>query len=112
LYWDTRILCAPLFTTSEFFSIDCPTSGTLSTGETATTNGIPLGDANITTRQFDTLWYAIPASGNFSNVGGFRVLSYNEKVIVPGSSWVLLATRTHDNNTVKWVAGHCYFRPN
>jgi hypothetical protein len=53
----------------------------------------------------NTLWYAVPLSGNVSTVGGFYVLSFNEKHTVPGSSWVLLATRTHDNNTVKWVAG-------
>jgi hypothetical protein len=47
LHWDTQILCAPLFNATVYHSINCPLSGTLATGETATSNGIPLGDGFI-----------------------------------------------------------------
>jgi hypothetical protein len=36
LHWDTQILCAPLFNATVYHSINCPLSGTLATGATAT----------------------------------------------------------------------------
>ena len=66
LHWDAQILCAPLFNATVYHSRNCPLSGTLATGETATSNGIPLGDGFIANRRFDSLWCAIPSTDNFN----------------------------------------------
>ena len=104
-----QILCGPLFNATVYHSINCPLSGTLATGETATSNGIPLGDGFISNRRFDSLWYAIPSTGNFSEPYNFYVLPYDEQTLKPGSNWVLLAVRSNDTNTIKWMPGNVVF---
>ena len=109
LHWETQILCAPLFNATVYHSINCKLSGTLATGEAATSNGIPLGGGFIANRRFDLLWYAIPSTGNFSEAYSFHVLPCDEQSLRPASSWVLLAVRSHDTNTIKWMPGNVVF---
>ena len=100
------ITCAPLFNSTIYHTIVCPQSGTIATGETITSNGIPLGNAFLENRRHDTLWYAIPESGNFSDLNNFYVLPYDEQNIKPGSNWVLLAMRCNETNGLKWIPGN------
>ena len=55
------------------------------------------------------MWYAIPSTGNFSEPYNFYVLPYDEQSLKPASNWVLLAVRSHDTNTIKWMPGNVVF---
>jgi fibronectin-binding autotransporter adhesin len=91
------------FSTSGFFDITMPTSGTVTgvggaTSVTATASGIPL--ANWT-----ALYYIMPiGSASTSLPANFRVATYTSALSVP-SNWVLIALHNGDNNTVRFGIG-------
>ena len=57
--WATRMLATPLCgkATNSFYEITCPVTGTIGTGQTATTDGIPLG-TNL--GNHSALYYVLP----------------------------------------------------
>jgi hypothetical protein len=88
------------FSTSGYFDIDCPTSGTITgvggaSNQTATASGIPLPS-------WSALYYIPPiGSGSGSVAANFRVMNYTSDFVVP-DTWILIAIRNDDggNNAV------------
>jgi hypothetical protein len=91
------------FSTTGFFDITCPTSGTITgvggaTSKTATAAGIPLVS-------WDALYYILPiGSNNTSVAANFRVANYTADVDIP-SNWVLICIRNGDNGVVYFNNG-------
>jgi hypothetical protein len=82
------------FSTTGYFDIYCPTSGTITgvggaVNVTATAAGIPLA-------AWHALYYILPiGSTNISLAANFRVASYISALIIP-DEWVLIAIRNSD----------------
>ena len=73
--WDAGVIATPLMgkATSTLYDIICPTSGTIGSGQTADTDGIPLG-AN--SDNLATLYYVLPtASANTQFLNNFRIIT-------------------------------------
>jgi hypothetical protein len=87
------------FSTSGYFDITMPTSGTI-TGVggagnvTATGSGIPLGS-------WQALYYILPVGSNNGSVAGnFRLAQYTSALVVP-ETWLLIAVVNGDDGTVR-----------
>jgi len=102
VYWSARFIVisngrGTHFSTSGYFDINCPTSGTITgvggaTNKTATASGIPLA-------AWDALYYILPiGSGPTTVNANFRVVNYTADVEVP-SDWVLLCVNNGDTGT-------------
>jgi hypothetical protein len=82
------------FSTSGYFNIDIPTSGTITgvggaSNRTATANGIQVAG-------WDALYYILPiGSGHTSLAANFRVAKYTANSVIP-EEWVLIATKNGD----------------
>jgi adhesin HecA-like repeat protein len=91
------------FSTTGYFDINCPTSGTVTgvggaTNKTATAAGIPLA-------AWEALYYILPiGSNNASVAANFRVASYTADLNVP-HDWVLICVRNGDNGAVTFNNG-------
>lgn len=101
--WSTRFIVisngrGSYFSTSGYFDITCPTSGTITgvggaTNKTATSDGIPLSS-------WEALYYILPiGSTNATVAANFRVAKYTSDLVVP-SNWLLLAVRNADHATL------------
>lgn len=100
------------FSTSGYFDITCPVTGTITgvggaTNKTATAAGIPLG-------AWEALYYILPiGSAATSLAANFRVVNYTADVEIP-SDWVLVCVKNNDNgnftfnNGVTLEAGQSY----
>jgi hypothetical protein len=91
------------FSTSGYFDIDCPLSGTI-TGVggagnvTATAAGIPLG-------AWQAIYYILPiGSNNASVAANFRVAGFGSDLDIP-HNWVLICVRNSDNGAVTFNNG-------
>ena len=84
------------FSTSGYFDINCPTSGTITgvggaASQTATASGIPLGT-------WTAIYYILPiGSDQTSLAANFRLVSYTADVDVP-HDWLLICWRNGDDN--------------
>lgn len=109
--WDVRIILIPIEKTelgsAGHFSINCPTSGTVTyynSGNTITTvtcdaNGVPIG-------QWEALYYKVVRGANESSVqANFIVANYQNSLWEPDSDWILICVRNGDDNTIKWIPG-------
>lgn len=91
------------FSTSGFFDINIPTSGTItgvggSANRTATADGIQI---NV----WEALYYILPiGSGSGSVAANFRVATYTSDVEIP-DTWVLIAIANGDTGQKCWVMG-------
>jgi hypothetical protein len=91
------------FSTTGYFDIECPTSGTITgvggaTNVTATAAGIPLG-------AWQAIYYILPiGSTNATVAANFRVASYTGDVNIP-HDWVLICVRNSDNGAVYFNNG-------
>jgi hypothetical protein len=91
------------FSTSGYFDITCPTSGTITgvgghANVTATVAGITMG-------AWDALYYILPTgSAATSLAANFRIASYTSALDVP-HTWILLAIRNGDDNTFNFCNG-------
>lgn len=105
VYWSARFIIishgnSSNFSTSGYFDINVPTSGTITgvggaSNVTATGAGIPLSS-------WQALYYVLPlGSASTSVPGNFRVMSYTGGYDVP-YNWVLLCVRNGDD-------GYFYF---
>lgn len=99
--WGTRFIVlgngrGTNFSTSGYFDINCPTSGTITgvggaASQTATASGIPLG-------AWVALYYIMPVgSDSTSLAANFRLVSYTADVDVP-YNWLLICWRNGDDN--------------
>ena len=99
--WGTRFIIlgngrGTNFSTSGYFDINCPTSGTITgvggaTNQTATASGIPLAS-------WTALYYIMPiGSDQTSLAANFRLVSYTADVDVP-YNWLLICWRNGDDN--------------
>ena len=117
LKWTQRVILLPLenteISTSGFFNIDCPTSGTItfysSSGTTTVScdgNGIPIG-------VWQGLYYEISVGSSYnSQQTRFRLVDYGNSTWQPDENWILIAMRngdgSNDNNDtqcIKWLPG-------
>ncbi len=87
------------FSTSGYFDITMPTSGTI-TGVggagsvTATASGIPM-------TSWTNLYYIMPVGSAFTSLAAnFRIASYTAGLVVP-ENWILIAAVNGDDGTVK-----------
>jgi len=91
------------FSTSGYFDITCPTSGTITgvgghANVTATAAGITMG-------AWDALYYILPTgSAATSLAANFRIASYTSALEVP-HNWVQLCIRNGDDNTFNFCNG-------
>lgn len=87
------------FSTTGYFDINCPTSGTITgvggaSNKTATSDGIPLST-------WEALYYILPIGSSNSTVyANFRVCRYTADIDVP-SNWLLLAVRNADSSNAQ-----------
>jgi hypothetical protein len=92
------------FSTTGYFDITCPTSGTITgvggaANVTATAAGIPLA-------AWQAIYYILPiGSANTSVAANFRVASYTSALDVP-HNWVLICVRNGDNGQFYFTAGY------
>jgi len=109
--WSSRVIVLPVDLTygvSGFFDIDCPTSGTItgyinasgSSLVTCTAAGIPLSS-------WHALYYIIRqgATNTFTQTN-FVVVNYTNSTYKIDSSWLLIAMRSGDMGTLKWIPGN------
>ena len=91
------------FSTSGYFDINCPTSGTITgvggaANKTATAAGVPLA-------AWEALYYILPTGSAFTSLAAnFRVASYTSALEVP-HTWVLLCVRNGDDGTFNFCNG-------
>lgn len=84
------------FSTSGYFDINCPTSGTITgvggaVNVTATAAGIPLA-------AWHSLYYILPiGSSNTSVPANFRIVTYSADLDIP-YNWILICSRNGDND--------------
>lgn len=106
--WATRFIVisngfGSTFSTSGYFDISCPTSGTITgvgghANVTATAAGITMG-------AWDALYYILPTgSAATSLAANFRIASYTTALDVP-HTWILLAVRNGDDGTFNFCNG-------
>jgi hypothetical protein len=108
--WSTRFIVisngrGTHFSTTGYFDITCPTSGTITgvggaANRTATAAGIPLG-------AWEALYYILPiGSTNTSLAANFRVVNYTADVEIP-SDWILICIRNGEaaSNPVSFPNG-------
>ncbi|MFT6127597.1 MAG: hypothetical protein ACJAVA_002088 [Flavobacteriaceae bacterium] len=83
------------FSTSGYFNIDIPTSGTITgvgdaSDRTATANGIQVAG-------WEALYYILPIGSNQTSLAAnFRVAKYTANLVIP-EEWVLIAIKNGDN---------------
>ena len=91
------------FSTSGYFDINCPTSGTITgvgghANVTATAAGITMG-------AWDALYYILPIGSAFTSLAAnFRIATYTSALDVP-HNWLLLAIRNGDDGTFNFCNG-------
>ncbi|MCW3127283.1 MAG: hypothetical protein JWO03_2941 [Bacteroidetes bacterium] len=91
------------FSTSGYFDITMPTSGTITgvgaaANVTATASGIPMAG-------WQALYYILPiGSNNASVAANFRVASFTSALTVP-ENWILIAIVNGDDNTLRTGSG-------
>lgn len=104
LLWSTRIIVisngyGSHFSTSGYFDIDCPTSGTITgvggaTNTTATSAGILIGT-------WYALYYILPIGSSSASVAAnFRIVGFSSALVIP-EYWVLLAVQNNDGVYIK-----------
>ena len=103
LKWDARIIALPVhsdYGTNNYYSIDCPTSGTIvriggTTNDTVicTTAGIPIATWN-------SLWYEItPGGGQASDQTKFRLTNWGLGANwTPNENWICIGVRNGDTH--------------
>lgn len=107
--WATRFIVisngrGSYFSTSGYFDINCPTSGTITgvggaSNKTATAAGIPLAN-------WEALYYILPiGSSNASIAANFRVSLYTADVDIP-HNWVLICVKNGDTGRVYFNNGY------
>ena len=109
LSWTTRIITSPITKTSYgssgFFDINMPTNTTIThyngnsgtATQTITTTGITLNPWNA-------LYYKLPiGSSNATVNSNFVIVNFTNSTWVPDSTWVLIAVRNGDDNSVKFL---------
>lgn len=106
--WGTRFIVisngnSASFSTSGYFDITCPTSGTVTgvggaANKTATAAGVPLA-------VWEALYYILPiGSAATSLAANFRVASYTSALDVP-HNWVLICVRNGDDGVFYFANG-------
>jgi hypothetical protein len=91
------------FSTSGYFDLDMPTSGTITgvggaANATATAAGIPLSG-------WQALYYILPiGSGNASVAANYRIAYFTSALTIP-ETWVLVAVVNGDDNSVRLGTG-------
>jgi hypothetical protein len=116
LHWSKRVLAIPgestEFAADGFFSINCPTTGTITayTGTSGSTtvacsaDGIPVSGWNA-------LWAILTPGGGAANYS-LVLTSYTNTSWDPGIGWVLLAVKnadTAESEELKWLPGQVSF---
>lgn len=109
LSWSQRFIIisnsrGTTFSTTGYFDINQPPSGTVITGvggapnTTVTANGVPL---NV----WYALYYILPIGGTNTTVNAnFRIVNYTSNIDIP-SNWVLIALRSGDNGKFRISTG-------
>ncbi len=106
--WSSRFLVisngrGSHFSTTGYFQIDCPTSGTITgvggaSDATVTSAGIPLGT-------WEALYYILPiGSGSGTVAANFRIARYTADADIP-HDWLLICIRNGDNSSVVFNNG-------
>lgn len=92
------------FSTSGYFDITQPVDGTVITGVGNASN-ITVTAGTISLPAWTALYYILPiGSSNSSNAANFRVVYYTGNIEIP-ETWVLVAIRNGDNNTLRIGTG-------
>jgi hypothetical protein len=106
LKWTTRFIVisngrGTHFSTTGYFDINCPTSGTITgvggaSNQTATASGIPIIG-------WVALYYILPIGSDSTSVAAnFRLVNYTSDFVVP-DTWVLIAIRNDDNGATVYL---------
>jgi hypothetical protein len=106
--WATRFIVisngfGANFSTSGYFDITCPTSGTI-TGVGSHAN-VTATAAGITMGAWDALYYVLPIGSAFTSAtANFRIATYTAALDVP-HNWLLIAIRNGDDGTFNFCNG-------
>ena len=106
--WDARILVLPLMgkAGSTHYHIECPSSGTIGTGQTFDADGLSFGS---TTSNYSALYYVVPVGSTSVNtlVSNFRLVPLTSTIENMEPHWVLVAVVNSEANhtQVKWQPG-------
>jgi hypothetical protein len=106
--WATRFIVisngnGATFSTSGYFDINCPTSGTI-TGVGGSGNRTATA-AGVTLAAWEALYYILPiGSAATSLAANFRVATYTAALEVP-HNWLLIALRNGDDGTFNFCNG-------
>ena len=117
--WFTRVLVTPLCdkASANYYNIECPTTGTIGTGQVNTSDGVSLGAPG---NSYAALYYVLPTTQTADNAltpprftyssapGNFRLITYlnSSEDILP--TYVLVAPMFSDPGqcVVNWAAGN------
>ena len=109
LSWGTRFIVisngyGSHFAASGYFDISMPANGTVIPGNGGASSQTVAGGV-INLLPWQALYYVLPiGSGNGSVAANFQLASYTSAMTVP-DSWILIALRNGDDNTLKLGTG-------